>query len=190
MKKNITYFENAGPENTEETIKLARERALELRIRDIVVASTHGKTALKTAEIFDASKFNISAVTICEGHRSEGWAMSKEERKKVLAKKINVFTGTHALGDDVSSAFTEKFGGKSINGIVAQTLYRFSQGMKVCVETVLMAADSGLISVGKEVIAIAGTDEGSDTAIVVKPSYARTFLNLKIKEIIAMPREG
>jgi len=190
LKKNITYFENAGPENTEETIKLARERALELRIRDIVVASTHGKTALKTADIFDASKFNISAVTISEGHRSEGWAMSKEERKKVLAKKINVFTGTHALGDDVSSAFTEKFGGKPINGIVAQTLYRFSQGMKVCVETVLMAADSGLISVGKEVIAIAGTDEGADTAIVVKPSYARTFLNLKIKEIIAMPREG
>ncbi|MEM2110561.1 MAG: pyruvate kinase alpha/beta domain-containing protein [Candidatus Bathyarchaeia archaeon] len=190
MKKSITYFENTGPGNTEETIKLARERALELGIRDIVVASTHGKTALKAAEVFDASKFNIVAVTICEGHKSSGWAMSKEEREKLLAKKIKVFTGIHALGDDVSSAFTEKFGGKSINEIVAQTLYRFSQGMKVCVEIVLMAADAGLIPVGKDVIAIAGTGEGADTAIVVKSTYPRTFFDLKINEIIAKPREG
>lgn len=116
--------------------------------------------------------------------------MSKKEREKVLARKIKVFTGSHALGDDVSSAFTEKFGGRSINEIVAQTLYRFSQGMKVCVGTVLMAADAGLIPVGKEVIAIAGTDEGADTTIVAKSSYPRTFSDLRIKEIIAMPREG
>ena len=60
--------------------------------------------------------------------------------------------------------------------------------MKVCVEIVLMAADSGLIPVNREVIANAGTDEGADTAIVVRPSYPRKFLELKIKEIIAKPR--
>jgi len=129
-------------------------------------------------------------VTICEGYKSEGWAMSREERATLQAKGIKVLTGIHALGDDVSSAFTEKFGGKSFNEIVAQTLYRFCQGMKVCVEIVLMAADAGLISVDGEVIAIAGTGEGADTAIVVKSAYPRKFLDLKVKEVIAKPREG
>jgi len=190
MKKSITYFEKAGSDNTDETIKLAYERALELKTRDIVVASTHGGTALKVAETFRDTRFNIVAVTICEGYKSEGWAMSKEERTKLQAKGIKVLTGIHALGDDVSSAFTEKFGGKSFNEVVAQTLYRFCQGMKVCVEIVLMAADAGLISVNREAIAIAGTGDGADTAIVVKPAYPRKFLDLKINEVIAKPREA
>jgi hypothetical protein len=90
----------------------------------------------------------------------------------------------------VGSAFTEKFGGKTFNEIVAQTLYRFSQGMKVCAEIILMAADAGLIPVDKEVIAIAGTGSGADTAIVAKSAYPRKFLDFKILEIIAKPREG
>lgn len=190
MRKSITYFEKAGSDNTEETIKLAYERALELNIRDIVVASTHGSTALKVAETFGDQRFNIVAVTICEGFKNEGWAMSREERTKLKAKGIKVLTCIHALGDDVNSAFTEKFGGRAFNEVVAQTLYRFCQGMKVCVETVLMATDAGLIPVDEEVIAIAGTSEGADTAAVIKPSYPRKFLDLKIKEIIAKPREG
>lgn len=189
VKKSITYFEKSGSDNTDETIKLAYERALELNIRDIVVASTHGRTALKVAETFSNSRFNVVAVTICEGFKSEGWTMSKEEKMKLQAKGIKVLTSIHALGDDVNSAFTEKFGGKSFSEVVAQTLYRFSQGMKVCVEIVLMAADAGLISVDREVVAIAGTGEGADTAIVVKPAYPRKFLDLKIMEIIAKPRE-
>jgi hypothetical protein len=190
MKKNITYFEKPGSENTEETIKLAYERAIELGIKDVVVASSYGSTALRVAEYFDPSKFNIVAVTICEGHRDKGWTISKEARERLLAKGIKVYTGVHSLDSDVNSAFTEKFGGLSFSDVVAQTLYRFCQGMKVCVEIVLMAADAGLIPVDREVIAIAGTDRGADTAIVVKPAYPRKFLELKIKEIIAKPRES
>ncbi len=190
MKKNTVYFEKTGSANMEETIKTAYERAVELGIKDIVVASNHGKTALKAAQVFDPAKFNVVAVTISESYKSEGWVMTKEEREKLLAKKIKVFTGTHAFGDDVGSAFTEKFGGKTFNEIVAQTLYRFSQGMKVCAEIILMAADAGLIPVDKEVIAIAGTGSGADTAIVAKSAYPRKFLDFKILEIIAKPREG
>jgi hypothetical protein len=62
--------------------------------------------------------------------------------------------------------------------------------MKVAVEVVFMAADAGLIQVDREAIAIAGTGKGADTAIVVQPAYPRKFLDLKIKEIIAKPREG
>jgi len=190
MKKSVLYFEEAGSTNTEETVKLARDRAAELGIRDIVVASSHGGTALKVAEVFDDPKANIVAVTICESYRDEGWTMTEDERARLVGKGIKVLTGIHALGDDVGTAFREKFGGSPVNESVRETLYRFCQGMKVAVEVVLMAADAGLIPTDKEVIAIAGTGEGADTAIVVKPAYPRKFFDLRIKEILAKPRDG
>jgi hypothetical protein len=190
VSKTIVYYERIGSRNTDETLKLAHERAVELKIRDVVVASSHGETALKAAKVFGTEKTSIVAVTICEGHHDEGWTMTSDERKRLQEKGIKVLTGIHALGDDVGSAFSEKCGGTTIGDAVRETLYRFCQGMKVAVEIVLMAADAGLIPVDREVIAIAGTSEGADTAIVVQPTYPRKFLNLKIKEIIAKPREG
>ncbi len=74
------------------------------------------------------------------------------------------------------------------NQIVRETLYRFCQGMKVAVEITLMSADAGLINISKEIIAIAGSDEGADTALVLKPAYSGNFTDLKIKEILAKPR--
>jgi hypothetical protein len=186
----VSLKKKPGSINTEETIKLAHERSLELDIKNIVVATIHGTTPLQAKKIFNDPKFNIVAVSISEAYEEEGWTMTAEERKKLENKGITVFTGTHALGGDVNAAFTDKFGGKSFNSIVAQTLYAFGQGMKVCIEIALMAADAGLIPANNEVIAIAGTDTGADTAIVVKPSYPRKFLELKVKEIIVKPREG
>ena len=189
VEKTIVYFEKGGPENTYETLKLAKERADELGIKDIVVASSHGGTALKVAELFDPKKINLVAVTICEGFRDRGWAMTMEERERLHKMGIKTLTCIHALGDNAGSAFTEKHGGVTVEEVVRETLYRLSQGMKVAVEIALMAADAGLIPVDREVIAIAGTGEGADTAIVLQPAYSRRFHELKIKEIIAKPRE-
>jgi hypothetical protein len=52
-----------------------------------------------------------------------------------------------------------------------------------------MAADAGLLDMSKEVISIAGTGSGADTAIVCKPAYPRTFHQLQILEILAKPRK-
>ena len=71
-----------------------------------------------------------------------------------------------------------------------ETLYRFCQGMKVAVEVALMAADADLLDMSQEIIAIAGTGEGADTAIVLKPAYARKFKKIEIREILAKPREA
>jgi hypothetical protein len=120
----------------------------------------------------------------------EGWRIRDEVKEEMRAEGIKVHTGIIALGEDLNSAFTNKFGGLSANRIVGEAYYTFCQGMKVCVEIVLMAADAGLIPVDKEVIAIAGTSRGADTAIVAKSVYPRKFLDFRIKEIIAKPREG
>lgn len=189
LEKTITYVEKSGAKNTATILNAARKRAEELGIGDVVVASTHGGTALKAMKIFEDLKTNLVAVSISQAFAKEGWVMTKVEKKKLIDSGIKVLTSIHALGDDVAGAFTEKFGGVSIEEVVRETLYRFSQGMKVCVEIVLMAADAGLIPLDQEVMAIGGTGEGADTCIVVKPAYSKNFRKLEIREIVAKPRK-
>jgi hypothetical protein len=188
LEKTILYCDSTGAENTELVLAAAKKRAKELKIRDVVVASTHGGTAIKAKEIFADPRLNLVAVGIAEGYRENGWCFTDEEKRRLEKAGIKPLVASHALGDGVASSFTEKSGGKSIEEVVRDTLYRFGQGMKVCVEIVLMAADAGLVSMDKEVIAIGGTGGGCDTCIVVKPSYARKFLELEIREIVTKPR--
>jgi len=79
-------------------------------------------------------------------------------------------------------------GGSAPEEIVRDTLYRFSQGTKVAVEYLLMAADAGLLDMDQEAISIGGTDSGADTAIVCQPAFSRSFHELEIREILARPR--
>ena len=184
MEKTILYFDKPGETNTEPTLRLTRLRAEELGIKQIVVASTHGFTALRAKEIFTGLPIEIIAVSICASFEKEGWTMSADERADLLKVGIKVLTATHTLGDDVNEAF----GVPTPNLIVRETLYTFCQGMKVAVEIILMAADAGLLDMSSEVIAIAGTGNGADTALVLRPAYSRKFKKLRIREIIAKPR--
>ena len=76
------------------------------------------------------------------------------------------------------------------NRIVRETLYRFCHGMKVAVEIALMAVDAGLLDPDREAIAIAGTGEGADTAVIIRPACTRKFRELEIREILAKPRSA
>jgi hypothetical protein len=188
MELKVLVFESAGKHNTQATLQIARERALALGIPQIVVASSHGYTARKAHALFAPDGIQVIAVSICHGWESEGWTMSAETKAELLEMGILVHTGVHALGGTVGSAFAEQRGGRTPEETVRDTLYRFSQGMKVAVECLLMAADAGLLDMEQEVIAIGGTDSGADTAIVCKPAYPRTFHKLEIREVLAKPR--
>ena len=184
MEKTILYFETGGIDNTDATLQAARRRAQELGIKQVVVASSLGFTAKRAKEIFAGLDVEIIAVTICDSYRDVGWTMTAAERTAVEKLGIKVLTSLHTLGDDVNDAF----GTTSPNAIIRQTLYTFCQGMKVAVEIALMAADAGLLDMSREIIAIAGTDSGADTALVLKPAYPRMFTKLGILEILAKPR--
>jgi hypothetical protein len=186
MKGQILYFERAGKRNTEATLQTARQRAEELGIVQIVVASTHGYTAKAARQAFAGLEVDVIAVSICAGFDDKGWTMAPAERAELEALGIRVLTCLHALGDDVSEAL----GVVVPNKVVRETLYRFCQGMKVAVECALMAADAGLLDMSQEVISIAGSGEGADTALVLKPAYTRTFADLEIREILAKPRRA
>ncbi|MDH5441700.1 MAG: hypothetical protein OEY31_13950, partial [Candidatus Bathyarchaeota archaeon] len=60
----MTYFEKPGRENVDETLKLAKERALELGIKNVVVASTRGFTAEKAFEVFKDTDIVLTIVGI------------------------------------------------------------------------------------------------------------------------------
>ncbi len=182
---SVRYFDEPGETNTRETVAAAVERARALGIRQVVIATSHGTTGLVARSMFPAD-IKVVGVTIAAAFCREGWVMSDDERRRLTDAGVTVLTAMHALGDDVSEAMSG--GGWSANRIVRETLYRFSQGMKVAVEVALMAAEAGLLDMNSDVIAIAGTGSGADTALVLKPAYAREFSRLKIREILAMPR--
>ena len=188
MELATLVFERAGKQNTDATLQIAKERALALGIRQVVVASSHGYTARKAHAFFAPAGVKVIAVSICHSWEGEGWVMSADEKAQLQEMGVIVHTGIHALGDGVGSAFSEKYGGRVPEEIVRDTLYRFCQGMKVAVECALMAADAGLLDMDREVIAVAGTGDGADTAIVCQPAYPRTFHELEIREVLAKPR--
>lgn len=187
MERNIVYFEKKGKQNTEKTLRLARIRAEELGIGQIVLASTHGYTALKAAEIFKGAGIEIIAVSISTAFDREGWTMSTEERQRIEQAGVRALTTIHGLGDGVAEGLCDE---NTPGSVVSYTLRLFSQGMKVAVEVSIMALEAGLIPAGREIVAVGGTDEGCDTAIVIRPTHARKIKDFRICEILCKPRIG
>ena len=186
-EEKTVYFESPGEQNTDVLLSVVKRYVDEKNIRDIVVASTRGLTGVKASEILKG--YNVVIVTHHTGFREPGKNELKDEyRRKILANGAKIFTGTHALSS-VERAIRRRFGAVETLEIIANTLRLLGQGTKVCVEIVLMAADAGLISMDKDVVAVGGTGRGADTALLIKPANTSDFFNFKIKEIIAKPKE-
>ena len=184
-EKTILYFEKVGEENTDETLRISKERADELGIKDIVVASTRGGTGVKASEVFKG--YNLVVVTHSTGFREPGQQeLTNESHQKIVDNGGQILTTSHAFAG-VSRALRRKFDTIGPAAIVAQTLRMFGQGMKVVVECAYMAADAGLIPMDKNIISIAGSGRGADTSVVLKPSHLHTMFDLYVREIIAKP---
>jgi hypothetical protein len=185
IKKSILYFSQTGNTNTQATIKIAKERADELGIKDVVVASTRGDAGLIAADIFQ--EYNVVVVTHSTGFREPGkQELSEEMISKIRAAGGKILTATHVFRG-VDRAIQSKFNTVYPTIIIAQTLRLFGQGMKVVVEITAMAADAGLIPADKDIIVIAGSNKGADTAVIIQPSNSHNIFDMVIKEIIAKP---
>jgi len=188
MEKTINYFQSSGEENTDQLIELVNIRRKELGITNIVVASASGKSGVKLAKSIENPDVNIVNVTHHAGFKGgDSVEIISEYRKELEELGIKIYSGSHSLSG-VGRGISNKFGGVTPVEIIAATLRLFSQGVKVGVEISIMAADAGLIPTDSEIIALGGTGTGLDTAIVLKPSHMGNFFDLKINEIIAMPR--
>jgi hypothetical protein len=186
MEVNVVYFEKPGQENTEKTLKLAKKRAEELGIKTIVVASTVGDTAVRAMDVFKGMK--IIVVTHVTGLRQPDVQEFDEENKKIVeAKGGIILTTTHALGG-LSKAMRGHYNTYVLGEVIANALRIFGQGIKVVCEMATMAADGGLVRTDEDIIAVAGSGRGADTAVVMKPTHTHDFFDLRIKEILCKPR--
>lgn len=185
--REIVYFENPGRVNTDETLRLARMRAEELGIKHVVVASTTGETGVKTCRMFRG--FKVIVVSHCYGFSSPGLNEFKDEyRNEILSCGAVIFTGTHALSA-VERSVRRQLATWLPLELMANTLRLFGEGVKAAIEITVMAADAGLVPVDKEVVAIAGTGRGADTALIIKPANSTNFFDLEVREIICKPRK-
>jgi hypothetical protein len=178
-------FDEPGKHNTEATLHAAARRAAELGIDEFVVATSTGRTALQAADI---CKGKIVGVHLSAGLWSVYVGPDPDIVRKAEAQGVTFLTATHTLMGGVDTAVQKKFGGTPPADFIAHVLYLFSQGTKVAVEVTVAAADAGLLSMEHQVIGIAGTNEGADTALVIKPAYSHDFFDLRVCEVIAKPR--
>ena len=185
----ITYFEKQGEDYTDELVAAVKERLDHTDdIDNIVIASSTGKSALKLYDAIDGDA-EIINVTHHSGFKEENALDISEDMLDELGEKgIVTFVGCHAFSG-ANRGVTNKYGGYAPLDIVSDTLRMFSHGVKVACEISIMAADAGLIPVGEEIIAIGGRGSGVDTAVILTPVNAKDLFNLKIHEIIAMPRD-
>jgi hypothetical protein len=186
MEAKTVYFERPGKENTAELLRIAGQRAEELGIKTVVVASTLGDTAVQAVKALKGLRVII--VTHSQGFREPNAnSFTEENRKTVTSQGGIIYTGTHLFAG-ISRAVRNKFNTYLIGDLTASTLKVFGEGMKVVCEIAIMAADAGLVRTDEEVISIGGTGHGADTAVVLTPVNSQNFFDLKVKEILCKPR--
>ncbi len=178
------YFDAIGEVNTQKTLELAAERARELGIKELVLATTSGRTAREALKI--CPDLSITAVSYHAGFKEPfKLTLSDEERKSLEEQGVKVVCATHALSG-VERGLSQKHAGLYPVLLVADTLKLFGQGLKVAVEVSIMAADSGALS-GNRVVAVGGSGKGCDAALVLTPANQNRFFDLKIHEVICKP---
>lgn len=188
LETRTVYFARPGPTNTGRTLELAYARAKELGIRQVIVATTCGDTAVRATQVMLGME--VIAVTHSTGFQAPNEQELSAENRATLEKAgVKILTCQHALGG-VNRAVRKKLDTYQLDEIVAFTLRIFGQGIKVVAEMALMAADAGLVRTDVPVLAIAGSGRGADTAVILLPTNAQTFFDLKILEIICRPSPG
>jgi len=179
------YLQKTRIENTAETLRIAKEEALKRGIRFVLVASTGGDTGLQAARIFHQSGIQVIVITHNTGFKEPGaQEFDQKARSEIIKLGGIVYTGTHVLRG-IGAAFRDRYK-FSDEQVVADTLRMFGHGVKVCVEMAAMASDAGLIPPG-DIIAIAGTQKGADTAAIIKADSSNRFFDIKVREILANP---
>jgi hypothetical protein len=192
--------------NTGQVIDMAIKRGLELGIVDYVFASCSGKTAeifidrvssfmdedLSVATDQDNSKNKSTALNlVCVTHQigfkePNHDEMPEDMRQKLETGGVKLLTTMHLLAG-IDRALRFQFKGVYPSEIVSTALRMFGQGLKVCVEISVMAADAGLIRSGKDIIALGGSGIGADAAAVINPAHSQDFFKTKIREVICKP---
>ncbi|MEW6663537.1 MAG: hypothetical protein ACOY9Y_09825 [Bacillota bacterium] len=192
--KKIYYFSKEGKENLKRVIDIVREWVIDYGYNKVVVFTADGEGPLRLREAIPAEKAKVVAVSFPAGQvfrwkNEDGTIIEKTPKvsdpsiREAMEKSgITLARGPMPLEDilipNVADPKTEA---------IKQTFRLFAGSMSLCVQAILMACDTGAISEGEDVIAMA-----SDTAIVARSSSTRYMFHpsrgLIVREILCKPR--
>lgn len=216
----MRVFERPGPINTAEVITIAKH--ISPKYEHIVVASITGDSAVKVAETIQHK--TIVCVTCPQGMSWEvenmqtgpfaeipelrvirdEWMkkgvnkipmnITQENSMKLDKLQVKIVQGTIPF---FGPSFSMRLHLQQVTSldIIAKTLELISTGTLVCLECVLMAVDAGVIPENVEVLALAGTERGLDTAWTIRscasanlfhPSKGGRFVELLAKPGISL----
>jgi hypothetical protein len=187
IKREVWYFRGVGPQNTPACLDLM-EKAVKEGFRHLVVASTTGDSGAQAARRLQGKDVNLVVVGHSVGFKGpnldEFLTEHYQEITSLGGKVLKATILTHSL----ETGLADQFKGSAPTLLIANSLRRLGQGLKVCCEIVMEAVDAGLIPEGEEVVAIGGTARGWDTVAIVKSAASKRFLQLSVLEIWGKPR--
>jgi len=186
MRLETTYFEEAGIACTDETVRLAVNRAKELGLDRMVVACTRGHTVRAALPMVKGTAIKMLIV-----------GEDRPDFPSDLIGELEAAGHKVVFGSEISYTYPE---------VVANAYRKLGEGVKVAVECSAIACDVGFVEARTEVVSVAGTGPwgyedkggGADTALVVEahPSaeHGEDFAppekakRRRIKELLAKPR--
>lgn len=179
------YWNGAGAEFTAKTVEIAVRRAQSEKL-PLIIASCSGETVFRALKM-GSDPQQVICVTHMVGFKNPGEdEMGEEARGRLTDLGVRVLTTTHVLAG-IDRALRLSYGGIYPPEIVANALRMLGQGVKVCAEIAIMAADAGLVKPSHLAVAIGGSGRGADTAVVLSPVHSTQLFDLKIHEILAKP---
>ena len=212
----MKVFDRPGPANTDAVIDVVKEAAASYDC--IIVASITGDSAVKVAERIKGKK--VVCVTcpqdMCwEVDRMatgpfadvpelkeirDRWAeqglmrvemnVTAENRARLERLEVPIVRGTIPFFGP-SFSIRLHLGQVTSLDMIAKTLELISTGTLVCLECVLMCVDAGIVSGGQNVVALAGTERGLDTAWVIRSSASANLFHpekgSRFVELLAKP---
>ena len=187
-RREITYYEETGVSNTDETFKLVLARAEELGIRTIVLPSTRGGTGAKASGLFKG--YNLVVVThVCGFRKPDLVELTEADRDTIAQNGGKILTCT-MIFSNFNAAISNKYHTYGWGLLISDVLRSFGEGTKVAVEIMMAAVDAGLVQPSKEVISVGGSGRGVDTALVLKSAGSINFFDFEVREIICKPRNN
>lgn len=179
MESKILYFENPGPEHTAATFACVDQALAELDLHKVVLASTRGDTARYAMDHYQGQDVQLVVVP-----HQYGFGPGQRFPPELVARAESE---GHVVHFGTMLFHQEKTWGEGPAQAVANFLRLFCQGVKVCVEILLMAGNAGLVDPGEQVVVVAGTGRGADTALVMKGSTTRDLKSAHISRILCKP---
>lgn len=179
MADQIVYFSQPGQENTPAVFEVVDRALSELDIHKVILASTRGDTARLAMDKYKGRGVRLIVVPHQYGF-GPGQRFPQELVERARQEGHEVYFGTMLFHQ-------EKIFGEGPAQWVANFLRVFCQGVKVCVEILLMSGNAGLVAEGEQVIVVAGTGRGADTALVMTGATSGNLKAMHISRILCKP---